>query len=221
MVKPVNIEKLILEYIFKDLFLYFFVMKKHVTIGIDPSVNSTGVCVRGENFNEYHIITSKITKKVLDWSRSIDWLNIHEYEKSSTKDISTYYEKESVKFENLTSLITVFSCVLDDILSRYIVDHVTMEGVSYGSVKGAALVDLSFLNAMIRMTLHEKNLKFYIVAPTEVKKYAVGTGAADKELIIMSWKKLDKNAQKIPPFLKCDDLADAYFMSHYNPKTQS
>ena len=194
--------------------------KKHVTIGIDPSINSTGVCVSGvdSDFNIYYIIPSKITKKSLDWTRGKDWINIEEYEKVSVKDIDKYYEKEFIKFGNLFVLVETLSRVLDIIKHNYIIDSATMEGVSYGSVKGAALVDLSFLNAMIRMKLHEHKIKFYIVSPSEVKRYAVGNGSAEKDVMIMSWKKLDKNTQTIPEWFKCDDLADAYFMAHYNPE---
>ncbi len=195
-------------------------MKHHVTVGIDPSINSTGICVSGvdKHFNIYYLIPSKITKKSLEWARGVDWLNIEDYDKVSVKEIDKYYEKEFIKFGNLFVLVETLSCVLDIIMNKYIIDYVTMEGVSYGSVKGAALVDLSFLNAMIRMKLHEKKIKFYIVSPTEVKKYAVGNGSAEKSLMIMSWKKLDKNIQSIPDWFKCDDLADAYFMSYYNPE---
>ncbi len=195
-------------------------MKQHVTIGIDPSINSTGICVSGvdKQFNIYYLIPSKITKKSLEWAGSLDWINIYEYNKLSVKDIDKYYEKESIKFNNLIILVETLSRILDDIQNKYIIDHVTMEGVSYGSVKGAALVDLAFLSSLIRMKLYQKKLKFFIVAPTEVKKYAVGNGSAEKSLMIMSWKKLDKNIQSIPNWFKCDDLADAYFMAHYNPE---
>lgn len=194
-------------------------MKKHVTIGIDPSVNSTGMCVSGvdNKFNIYYIFPSKITKKSLEWSKGVDWLNVDEYEKISVKDIDKYHEKESIKFRNLFVLVETLSMTLNIIMKVYEVDRVVMEGVSYGSVSGSALVDLAFLNAMIRMKLVEKGLKYYIVAPTEVKKWAVGNGAAEKDVMIMSWKRLDKNTQSIPDYFKCDDLADAYFMAHYNP----
>ena len=194
-------------------------MKKHVTIGIDPSVNSTGMCVSGvdNKFNIYYIFPSKITKKSLEWSKGVNWLNVDEYEKISVKDIDKYYEKESIKFRNLFVLVETLSMTLNIIMKVYEVDRVVMEGVSYGSVSGSALVDLAFLNAMIRMKLVEKGLKYYIVAPTEVKKWAVGNGSAEKDVMIMSWKRLDKNTQSIPDYFKCDDLADAYFMAHYNP----
>lgn len=200
-------------------FIYVMYMKQHVTIGIDPSVNSTGICISGvdNNFNIYYLIPSKITKKSVEYAKGLSWININEYEKLSAKDIDKYHEKEFIKFGNLYVLVETLSCILDIILDKYDVNYVTMEGVSYGSVSGAALIDLAFLNAMIRMKLHEKKLKFYIVSPKEVKKHAVGNGNAEKDVMIMSWKRLDKNIQSLPEWFKCDDLADAYFMAHYNP----
>ena len=194
-------------------------MKQHVTVGIDPSINSTGICVSGvdKQFNIYYLIPSKITKKSIEWIKGLDWINIYEYNKLSVKDIDKYYEKESIKFNNLIVLVETLSGVLDNIQKKYIIDRVVMEGVSYGSVKGAALVDLAFLSSLIRMKLYQHQLEFFIVAPTEVKKFAVGNGSAEKNIMIMSWKKLDKNIQTIPDWFKCDDLADAYFMAHYNP----
>lgn len=195
-------------------------MKRHVTVGIDPSINSTGICVSGvdKQFNIYYLIPSKITKKSLEWVDGLDWINIYEYNKLSVKDIDKYYEKESIKFNNLIVLVETLSSVLDNIQKKYIIDRVVMEGVSYGSVKGAALVDLAFLSALIRMKLYQHKIEFFIVAPTEVKKFAVGNGAAEKNVMIMSWKKLDKNIQTLPDWFKCDDLADAYFMSRYDPR---
>ena len=193
-------------------------VKEKVRIGIDPSINSTGMCVSGAGFNNYYLFPSKITKKSIEWSKTVNWLSVNDYEKISTSDIEKYHEKEFTKFGNLAVLVATISTTLNIIMEKYDIEYVTMEGVSYGSVKGAALVDLSFLNAMLRMMLHDKKIKFYIVAPTEVKKFAIGNGSAEKDIIIKSWKKLDKNAQTIPDFFKCDDLADAYFMAHYNPE---
>jgi Holliday junction resolvasome RuvABC endonuclease subunit len=90
-----------------------------------------------------------------------------------------------------------------------------MEGVSYGSTGSAALVDLSGLNFSIRMMLIEESVTFNILAPTAVKKFAVGNGAADKNVMIASWKKLDKTIENIED-IKVDDLADSYFIAHFN-----
>jgi hypothetical protein len=89
-----------------------------------------------------------------------------------------------------------------------------MEGVSYGSVGSAALVDLSFLNASIRMTLHHLDIPFTIVSPTSLKKFACANGQADKNLMIDAWKRMDKNISNITE-IKIDDLADSYFLARY------
>ena len=91
---------------------------------------------------------------------------------------------------------------------------VQMEGVSYGSRGSAALVDLAGLNFAIRMTLSGKNIQYNILAPTSIKKFAVGNGSAEKDVMIASWKKLDKNISNISD-IKVDDLADSYFIAQY------
>ena len=191
---------------------------KHFVIGIDPSINSTGVCVSevGGDINIYYIISSKATKKSIKYCKGIDYINIIPYKKEKTKGIEQYWRREQIKTHN----ITLVSREIDNILKQYsncgIIDRITMEGVSYGSVQGAAIVDLSFLNATIRQTFSGFN--YYIVSPKEVKKYAVGNGNAEKDVMVMSWKKLDRKIKDIPDWLKVDDLADAYFMAHYNPE---
>jgi hypothetical protein len=89
-----------------------------------------------------------------------------------------------------------------------------MEGVSYGSVGSAALVDLSFLNASIRMVLKENGVKFDIVSPTSLKKFACANGQADKDVMVDAWKRLDENVRDVTG-IKIDDLADSYFLAHY------
>jgi hypothetical protein len=89
-----------------------------------------------------------------------------------------------------------------------------MEGVSYGSVGSAALVDLAFLNASIRMVLKMKGIKFEIVSPTSLKKFACSNGQAEKDVIIDAWKRLDRNVSDVKD-IKIDDLADSYFLAHY------
>lgn len=191
---------------------------KHVIIGLDPSINCTGICVRDidNTFNEYYIFPSKITNKSLNWLQDIEWLTVYNYEKTPINNIDNYSTKEFYKFKNIIKVYDLIEAVINMISGEYIIDYVVMEGVSYGSVTGAALVDLTFLNSALRLMFVKKNIKFYIVSPKEVKKQAIGNGNADKDLMIMSWKMLDKKTQSIPDFVKCDDLADAYFMAHYN-----
>jgi 5-methyltetrahydrofolate--homocysteine methyltransferase len=93
-----------------------------------------------------------------------------------------YSSKENIKFNNIYNI----SLIIKDILEKYKDNEIDiyMEGVSYGSVGSAALVDLSFLNASIRMILKELEINFNIISPTQVKKFACANGQAEKDIII-------------------------------------
>jgi Holliday junction resolvasome RuvABC endonuclease subunit len=89
-----------------------------------------------------------------------------------------------------------------------------MEGVSYGSLGSAALVDLAGLNFAIRNVLIANKIDFTIVTPGQNKKFATGLGNAEKDLMIHSWLMIEKHLKDIKD-IKIDDLADAYFLSNY------
>lgn len=188
---------------------------KHYNIGIDPSINSTGICVTTSTGSEniYYIISSNPTKKSLEYCAPLDYINIIPYVKSKPTDI--YWEREQIKTNNIKNIVNEIGKIVDFYKARGVIDRVTMEGISYGSVKGSALVDLSFLNMAIRLQLN--GLPLYIVSPKEVKKYAIGNGNSDKDIMVLSWKRLDGRIRTLPEWIKCDDLADAYFMANYCP----
>ena len=179
------------------------------TIGIDPSINCTGICVYNSitHVHIYYMIVSKCTKKMKNFSN--DFVHIIEYGKRESNK-GEYQTKEFNKAQNIYDICII----IRDIIQMYEPDLVQMEGISYGSVGSAALADLAGLNFAIRMTLLREDLKFNILAPTTVKKFAVGNGGAEKDVMIASWKKLDKNITNITD-IKVDDLADSYFIAHY------
>lgn len=181
-------------------------------IGIDPSINSTGVCVWDDastNSNKYYIIPSKVTKKMQQFDNQ--WVQLLPYEKIvATNEV--YSVKEQRKFENLYNICKKVGWILD----TFSPSIVYMEGVSYGSVGSAALVDLAMLNGMLRYVIGSRNIPFVIVSPTELKKFACANGQAEKDVMIDAWKRLDPNIQPIKD-VKIDDLADAYFLAHYSP----
>ena len=178
-------------------------------IGIDPSINSTGICVWDGVTNKYYNIVSKMTKKLQAFESN--HIRILSYNKSEIKD-KEYSDKEMAKTTNIYYICRH----IQNLLTIYRPDMVIMEGVSYGSVGSAALVDLSGLNFAIRMILAEMNIPFQIVPPTAVKKFATGNGQAEKDIIINAWKRLDNNILNIKD-IKVDDLADSYFLAHYEP----
>ena len=180
-----------------------------VIMGIDPSINCTGICIYDTimNSHTYYMIVSKRTKKMKEFKH--ENVTIREYHKLDSNK-GEYHIKEYNKAQNILDIVHH----IKDIMHWHEPDLVQMEGVSYGSTGSAALVDLSGLNFSIRMMLIEESVEFNILAPTAVKKFAVGNGAADKDVMIASWKKLDKTIENIVD-IKVDDLADSYFIAHY------
>lgn len=178
-------------------------------IGIDPSINCTGVCVWDDKWDKhmYFMIPSKCTKKMNQFEHNR--IRILQYDKLDTKGLE-YSDKESIKFDNIYSIIKKISLILD----LFAPDEVIMEGVSYGSMGSAAIVDLCFLNSAMRMLLKQRNIKFRVVAPTELKKFACSNGGADKNVMIDAWKRLEPDMMEVKD-IKVDDLADSYFLAHY------
>jgi Holliday junction resolvasome RuvABC endonuclease subunit len=154
------------------------------------------------------MISSKETRKMKQFSNN--HIHIVTYSKSDIKKLS-YSEKECKKFDN----IYIICKNIETILQEYQDCCVLMEGVSYGSVGSAALVDLSFLNSALRMVLKSMNIPMTIVSPTSVKKFACGNGQAEKDIMIDAWKRMDNNISGIKD-IKIDDLADSYFLAHYS-----
>jgi Holliday junction resolvasome RuvABC endonuclease subunit len=178
-------------------------------IGVDPSINCTGVCVWDESKNThiYYMVTSKMTKKMKEFNHIS--LNILPYDKVDTKNME-YSDKESAKFNNIYEIVQR----VESVVRVANPTRVIMEGVSYGSMGSAALVDLCFLNSALRMMLRQNNIPFEIVSPTSLKKFACSNGQAEKDVIIDAWKRLDPQISNINT-IKVDDLADSYFLAHY------
>ena len=179
-----------------------------IKIGIDPSINCTGICIYDTKTNEhtYYMIVGKMTKKMQQFNNK--YVKILEYDKEldSKADYSTKEYQKTKNFSNICYHI-------NEILNKYNADIVQMEGISYGSRGSSALADLAGLNFFIRYEILKNGINFKILAPTSVKKFAVGNGGVEKDVMIASWKKLDKNISDISE-IKLDDLADAYFLAH-------
>ena len=184
---------------------YFFM----VSIGVDPSINSTGICVSDGKKYTYYIITSKMTRKMEAFSHK--YIHLVPYEKTETKDLE-YTEKESVKTRNFANICEK----VRSIIKKHKPDNIKMEGVSYGSTGSAALVDLSGLNFMLRQLFLIEKVPFVIVSPSQNKKFAVANGSADKDIMIDAWKRMDSNISDVSD-IKIDDLADSFFLACYQP----
>lgn len=179
-------------------------------IGLDLSINSTGVCINVDGVCDYYIIASKLTKKQQEFVHPF----VHILHYTKNEPAGEYNEKEAIKTNNINNIVKMIEWILLHKSSSKGIDAVNIEGVSFGSTGSAALIDLSGLNYMVRKMLIDNNIPFNIISPTQNKKFATGNGSAVKEVMIDAWKRLDKNISNITE-IKIDDLADAYFLSCY------
>lgn len=193
----------------------------YYTIGIDPSINSTGVVIQKridnrvtkENF--YIVKGEKLTKRELAASNDINNFDYLIYDKIPITGVRDTHELEAIKTKNFNSLVNVIINIIKDIKGKHDI-AIVMEGISYGSVtKTRSIFDLAGLNYLIRNAiyeLHNKNIRLFVCTPSEIKKYAVGNGNANKEQIINVFKLL-KPSIDLP---KLDDISDAFFMANYS-----
>lgn len=194
----------------------------NVFIGIDPSINSTGMTIRTDTgFCRFFIIKGdKLTKK--EKNAQSDNSEIFEYclyQKENVKDTNNAHERELAKAHNLSTIADTIYNVIEEILQQFrktsSIDSVTicMEGISYGSIHSAAVMDLAGLNYLIRDRLHHHTVvgTLLVTPPAEVKRFYTGSGNANKQLMISTFK------GSFPDFdlPKLDDIADSDSMAKY------
>lgn len=194
----------------------------NVFIGIDPSINSTGMTIRTDTgFCRFFIIKGdKLTKK--EKNAQLDNSEIFEYclyQKENVKDTNNAHERELAKAHNLSTIADTIYNIIEELLQQFrktsSIDSVTicMEGISYGSIHSAAVMDLAGLNYLIRDRLHHHTVvgTLLVTPPAEVKRFYTGSGNANKQLMISTFK------GSFPDFdlPKLDDIADSDSMAKY------
>lgn len=195
-----------------------------IFVGIDPSLNSTGLCLQFYEDNKmvkdifYIIKPNKLTKReqtAQDTLINFDYVLYNKIDLNIYKDNNLF--SEYWKTVNMISIVKkIKECIYDNIqgIKQYKL-YIVQEGISYGSsARTKSVFDLAGLNYMIRNEFIEKeNISFFIAPPTHIKKFATGIGNCKKELIIELFKSVEpKLAEKLP---KVDDIADAYYMSKF------
>ena len=203
---------------------YFLFINVEIYIGIDPSLNSTGLCLQFYEDDQfvkdmYYIVKpNKLTKKekvAQDKLLNFDYVLYEKIDLDLYKDNNLF--SEYWKTVNMISIVKkIKECIYDNIqgIKQYKL-YIVQEGISYGSsARTKSVFDLAGLNYMIRNEFIEKeNISFFIAPPTHIKKFATGIGNCKKELIIELFKSVEpKLAEKLP---KVDDIADAYYMSKF------
>lgn len=194
-------------------------------VGIDPSINSTGITIaRYENNVEaeikfYIIKNGKLTKRESATNDSIDNFEYIIYNKidlTQFKDDNHVFEYYKTK--NMVEVVnTIYDLILNEVKKYSAIVNVVIEGISYGSsIRTKSIFDLAGLNYMIRyklITSDIQHLNLSIATPSNIKKYATGKGNANKESIMTIFKYIFPEMQNIP---KLDDIADSYFMAMFS-----
>ena len=194
-------------------------------VGIDPSINSTGITIaRYENDVEveikfYIIKNGKLTKRESAANDSIDNFEYIIYNKidlTQFKDDNHVFEYYKTK--NMVEVVnTIYDLILNEVKKYTSAVNVVIEGISYGSsIRTKSIFDLAGLNYMIRyklITSDIQHLNLSIATPSNIKKYATGKGNANKESIMTIFKYIFPEMQNIP---KLDDIADSYFMAMFS-----
>lgn len=194
----------------------------NVFIGIDPSINSTGMTIRTDTgYCRFFIIKGdKLTKK--EKNAQLDNSEIFEYclyQKENVKDTNNAHERELAKAHNLSTIADTIYNIIEELLQQFrktsSIDSVTicMEGISYGSIHSAAVMDLAGLNYLIRDRLHHHTVvgTLLVTPPAEIKRFYTGSGNANKQLMISTFK------GSFPDFElpKLDDICDSEAMAKY------
>lgn len=195
---------------------------KELYVGIDPSINSTGITINiwedNSLFTEvfYIIKPNKLTRKEQKVTEDDDLKAViySTYEKIDTKDADDSHKLELIKTKNLLNIVNVISHIITVYSKHCDKIYVGMEGLSYGSsARTRSIYELAGLNYLIRNELMTKHMcKLYILPPTEVKKFATGIGNCSKDVVINVFSSIFPHLLKIP---KIDDIADSWFICNY------
>lgn len=199
--------------------------KTTLYVGIDPSINSTGITIAiYENDVEveikfYIIKNGKLTKRESAANDSIDNFEYVIYDKIDLKQFKDdNHVFEYYKTKNMVEVVnTIYDLILNEAKKYSAIVNVVIEGISYGSsIRTKSIFDLAGLNYMIRyklITSDMKHLNLSIATPSNIKKYATGKGNANKESIMTIFKYIFPEMESIP---KLDDIADSYFMAMFS-----
>lgn len=199
-------------------------------VGIDPSMNSTGICIQkydgNTKLNENFIILKPGDKN----KPESKWLNKKEklaeeqllnfqYCFYPKMDLTVYKDNNHFSEYWKSVNMCLLAKTIKDIVKEWTKDNpekinIVIEGISYGSsIRTKSIFDLAGLNYLVREKFIEKeDTIFTIATPSEIKKFASGNGNCKKEVMINIFTLAKPELTIIP---KIDDISDAWFMANY------
>lgn len=179
-----------------------------MVVGLDLSINSTGVCMRDSKDPKptYFLIVPKLSKRMV----AVNGM------KSCSISHITYEKIKDHISDNIRHIGEKISGIIKEYEGQ--IEYVVIEDVAVAA-KSRSIIDLTLLNGYVRCLLDSMGIKYYTVTPSQWKKQVLGNGCADKELIVYHWAKFDvENCRHMMDMhTKCDDCADAYFLTCWKP----
>lgn len=169
-------------------------------LGIDPSINSSGVCLRDGSSYKYYLVSAKATKKLQKFVHQAFELLMYDHAEVKGK---TSIGKEWAITDNIQAVCEAIEGIIIKDKPAYVV----MEACAFAA--GGRVADLSGLNHCIRQMVRRHNIPIYVVPPTTNKLEFTGNGQATKEMMVEVWKMCDPVANELLEVGKVDDLADA------------
>lgn len=176
-------------------------------VGLDVSLNSTGVVINIDQKITLHKIISELK------GRHSSDCTIHSYDR--------VFSNDDYSIENICKIISgekLANKIKDIIMDAFMNSDATeisirMEGSAMGSFgnksRGDDMTNFSALTK--RKMISIKQVKtITIVPPTTLKKFATGKGNAKKDEIVLKFYEIFPEYNRST---KDDDIADAYFLS--------
>jgi Holliday junction resolvasome RuvABC endonuclease subunit len=151
-----------------------------IFIGIDLSLNSTGICIIREDGNKIVSIfkTENNIEKIFTRDDHFSLLNNCGevniiLEPKSKQEEAEYHIRERSK---ISSFIRLTDLIINSIKNEIGEEtYIAMEGISFGST-GNSLIDISMATGILRKELIERlggnTDKFFVFSPTAIKKFA-------------------------------------------------
>lgn len=197
-----------------------------IFIGIDQSINSTGITIQKfeddkKISKEFFIIKpNKLTKKENDVNCLLNDFEYITYIKKDKKDCLDNNDFELSKVHNVINISDkILDLINSNVKNKLDKLYIALEGISFQSSQTKSLIDLSGLSYIIRYRIlnyfmsHQDQLGgLFILTPGEIKKFATGNGNAKKDSMIALFENLNPSLKQIQ---KNDDLADSYWISEY------
>ena len=166
-------------------------------IGVDPSISNTGIAV----LNAHGVLLGYCNTSSRSKTKYTDNANIRRL-----GDLADY--AVNMIFYYLTQSEPTTS--REDLTRRCLIGY---EDYSYGSINKSFTI--GELGGVLKLELLKAGMGLEMLAPTQLKQFATGTGSASKEAVAATAFSEEKTLAVLGQDIATDDLTDAYFLAKW------